>query len=218
MRRERVRERELSRPPFSLLSLRAQMFMVCINYWGLENVPHSGTSSGAVQEPRLITLSRDSFTVNPSKCTSKRRQLGNRTIAILQRHSIMTTSDHLHTLIKRMIRPPSFSISHSLSSASRSLVPSCLVVSRLLKNVCVKDVSLRRISTVLHFTFKVDLVSVLCSSLLTLSLHFGLPPTLSRSISLLASLCVGRYTLSSTEVFALLRFQHMVSNRPTWVR
>lgn len=66
------RERETTSPPFSLLSLQAQMFMVCINYWGLENVPHSGV---AVQKPRLITfpfprsLSLNSLTVNPSRHT-----------------------------------------------------------------------------------------------------------------------------------------------------
>lgn len=49
------------------------MFMVCINYWGLENVPHSGV---AVQKPRLITfpfprsLCLNSLAVNPSRHTS----------------------------------------------------------------------------------------------------------------------------------------------------
>lgn len=70
------RERERERPPvliFSLLSLQSQMFMVCINYWGLENVPHSGV---AVQKPRLITfpfprsLCLNSLAVNPSRHTS----------------------------------------------------------------------------------------------------------------------------------------------------
>lgn len=70
---KRERERETTSPPFSLLSLQAQMFMVCINYWGLENVPHSGV---AVQKPRLITfpfprsLCLNSLAVNPSRHTS----------------------------------------------------------------------------------------------------------------------------------------------------
>lgn len=67
---------ERGSPPdlfFSLLSLQAQMFMVCINYWGPENVPHSGV---AVQKPRLITfpfprsLCLNSLAVNPSRHTS----------------------------------------------------------------------------------------------------------------------------------------------------
>lgn len=49
------------------------MIMVCINYWGPENVPHSGV---AVQKPRLITfpfprsLCLNSLAVNPSRHTS----------------------------------------------------------------------------------------------------------------------------------------------------
>lgn len=71
--REKEREGETTSPPFSLLSLQVQMFMVCINYWGLENVPHSGV---AVQKPRLITfpfprsLCLNSLAVNPSRHTS----------------------------------------------------------------------------------------------------------------------------------------------------
>lgn len=62
-----------SRPLFSLLSLQAQMFIVCINYWGPENVPHSGE---AAQKLRLITfpfprsLCLNSLAVNPSRHTS----------------------------------------------------------------------------------------------------------------------------------------------------
>lgn len=59
----------------------------------------------------------------------QRQQLGNRTIAILQWHSIMTTSDRFHTLLKNS-RPPHplllFSISHSLSitaSLAHTLLP-----------------------------------------------------------------------------------------------
>lgn len=136
-----------------------------------------------------LSLCLDSLTVNPSR-HKQRRQLGNRTIAILQRHSIMTTSDRFHTLLKNSSNPPPpprllFSISH-LHSITVSLAHTPLPLSSV--NYC--KVSMSRISFFIQFLLFLLIYSrfvfkyLSCYfSLITPSLHFCLLPFLSLSLS-----------------------------------
>lgn len=192
---EKAQERESSPDLlFSLRSLRAQMFMVCINYWGLENVPHSWVSSSSAEAQtyhsltRLLSLILDSLTVNPSRrtrnCNSWETEL------LLFFNGFFSFCFQLS--------PSFFSHTHSTLSTN--------------------DIFLRSAPAIM-FLHIFELLSVFCLVLFSLqSLSSFLNSPLSSSLSHLASLCVRRYSLSLFEVCCSAPFPaHVVSNRPTWV-